>query len=122
MYDLAEIRIMFAHKEDPVSAYYLAGWFMHVLGGGPHVKIARGIGPAYGEIARISLHGEGFEAALELMDGSSIEMTVNGTSQRLVFPGRTDYDALRQELSIVGRDRVYEDVLGLAALMRGVAE
>jgi glucose-6-phosphate dehydrogenase assembly protein OpcA len=122
MYDLAEIRILYAGKDDPVGAYYLAGWFMHVLGGGPHVKIARGVGPAYGEIARISFHGEGFEAALELIDATSIEMTANGVTHKLVFPAQTDYHALREELTIIGRDRVYEDVLGLAALMRGVAE
>ena len=122
MYDLAEIRILFAHKEDPVSAYYLAGWFMHVLGGGPHIKIARGVGPAYGELARISFHGEACEASLELMEASQIELTLNGATQRLVFPVETDYTSLREELNIAGRDRVYEDVLGLAALMRGVAE
>jgi glucose-6-phosphate dehydrogenase assembly protein OpcA len=122
MYDLAEIRILYAHKEDPVSAYYLAGWFMHVLGGGPHVKIARGVGPAYGEIARVSLHGEGFEASVELMATCAIETTVNGTTHNLVLPEQTDYHVLREELSIAGVDRVYEDVLGLAALMRGVAE
>ncbi|HET8546760.1 MAG TPA: glucose-6-phosphate dehydrogenase assembly protein OpcA [Bryobacteraceae bacterium] len=122
MYDLAEIRILYARKEDPVSAYYLAGWFMHVLGGGPHVKIARGVGPAYGEIARISLHGEGFEAAIELMATCAIETTVNGATHRLVLPEETTYNALREELGIAGADRVYEDVLGLAALMRGVAE
>jgi glucose-6-phosphate dehydrogenase assembly protein OpcA len=122
MYDLAEIRILYAEKDDPVSAYYLAGWFMHVLGGGPHIKIARGVGPAYGEIARLSFHGEGFEAALELIDATSVEMTVDGVMQKLVFPERPEYNALREELSVIGRDRVYEDVLGLAALMRGVAE
>ena len=122
MFKIDDIRILYAHADEPTAAYYLAGWFMHVLGGEPHIRIARGVGPDYGRIARVSVHGEGVEAWVELMETCSIEVRIKGVEQRLVFPAETEYSALREELSVVGRDAVFEDVLGLAALLRGVQQ
>jgi glucose-6-phosphate dehydrogenase assembly protein OpcA len=34
VFDLAEVRIMYHGAEEPSAVYYLAGWFMHVLGAG----------------------------------------------------------------------------------------
>ena len=104
MYKIDDVRILYAHADEPAAAYYLAGWFMHVFGGEPHIYIARGVGPDYGHIARISFHGEGVEAWVELMDECSIEVRINGVEQKLVFPPKTEYGALREELSIVGKD------------------
>lgn len=117
MYELEAIRILYAHSDDPASAYYLAGWFMHVLGGNPRLQIARGVGPAYGSIAKISFHGPNFEASVELVGCCAIELTTRDCVQRLVFPAESEAEALREELSIVGRDRLFEQVLGLAALL-----
>lgn len=122
VYEIDDVRILYARAEEPVAAYYMAGWFMSVLGASPHIFIARGVGPAWGGIARVSMHHEDdFEAWVELMDDTSIETRVNGVEQRLVFPRDEECRALSEELGIAGRDTRYEEVLGLAALLRGVA-
>ena len=118
MYGLEDVRILYAHADDPVAAWYMGGWFMHVLGATPHVRIARGVGPARGGIARVSLHGPGFEASVELLEDRSVETRVNGLTHNLVFPPETEYELLREELSATAPDKVFRDVLGLAAMLR----
>jgi glucose-6-phosphate dehydrogenase assembly protein OpcA len=119
VYSMEDIQILYTGNEEPVAVYYLAAWFMHLLGAGVHLNIARGVGPSFASIARVDLHGPHFEATIEMMDDSSVETRVDGVHQRVVFPELKEDDLLRQELSIIGRDATFEDVLGLAELMRG---
>jgi len=122
IYDISEVRIMYKAPEEPSAVYYLAGWFMHVLGGGVSLKIARGVGPEYANIAHIALAGNGPEATVEITDRNTAECRIGDEScEVIVFPAANDEYALRQELSISGRDRLFEDVLGLAKTMRGNA-
>jgi glucose-6-phosphate dehydrogenase assembly protein OpcA len=122
VYDLSEIQIMYKSSDEPAAVYYLAGWFMHVLGAGVKLNIAPGVGPEFGSIVRIALIGPRMNASVELIDASTIEIHVNGEREHVdVFPPISDYDALRQELSIVGRDSIFEDVVGLAQLLQGQA-
>lgn len=120
VYDLSEVDIRWSDKEEPPALYYLYGWFMHVLGGSVKVNFARADGPAFASIVRIALSGPGFEASVELKDSSSAEVVVNGRPRQItVFPEIGDCEALRQELALAGRDVIFEDVLGLANLMKG---
>ena len=119
VYDLSEVRILYKADEEPSSVYYLAGWFMHVLGAGVKLKIARGVGPEFASIAHVALSGQGLEASIDVVDRCTVETRINdGEPQVTVFPQATDYYALRQELSVAGQDAVFEDCLGLGHLMR----
>jgi glucose-6-phosphate dehydrogenase assembly protein OpcA len=121
IYELTEVQILYRASEEPASVYYLAGWFMHVLGAGVKLKIAAasGVGSEFASIARVGLVGPRMEACIELMDASTVEVRVNGEREQVtVYPPMTEYEALRQELAVVGRDPVFEDVVGLANLMK----
>jgi glucose-6-phosphate dehydrogenase assembly protein OpcA len=120
IYELDDVQILYRNSEKPASVYYLAGWFMHVLGTGVKLKIAAaGEGPEFAAIARVALVGPRIEASIELMDASTVEVRVNGEREQVtVYPPMTEYEALRQELAVVGRDPVFEHVLGLANLMK----
>ena len=48
------------------------------------------------------------------MEGAA-EVRVNSLVNRTVFPEASDYVLLREELSIPGRDPIYEQALALAA-------
>ena len=115
--NLENIQILYAGADEPIGVYYFAAWFMHVLGAGVHLNIARGVGPSYGSIAKVKIEGRHFEAEAELIDAHSVEVKSPEQSQHILFPDLTHYDLLRQELSIVGRDPVFVDVLGLATLL-----
>jgi glucose-6-phosphate dehydrogenase assembly protein OpcA len=120
IYDLSEVQILYKHDDEPAAAYYLAAWFMHVLGASVKLKIAPGVGPQFASIARVGIIGPRIEASVELIDTSTVEVRVNGEREQVnVYPPMTEYEALRQELAIVGRDPVFEDVLGLAQLLKG---
>ncbi len=119
VYSMEDIQILYTGSEEPAAVYYFAAWFMHLLGAGVHLNIARGAGPSFSSIARVDFHGQNFEATVEMMDDFSVETRVDRVRQRVVFPELKEHDLLRQELSIVGRDAIFEDVLGLAELMWG---
>jgi glucose-6-phosphate dehydrogenase assembly protein OpcA len=120
IYDLSEIQILYKNEDEPASVYYLAAWFMHVLGASVKLNIAAGVGPGFASIARVGLVGPRIQASVELCDASTIEVRVDGEVEQVnVYPPVTEYEALSRELAIVGRDPVFEDVLGLAQLLRG---
>jgi glucose-6-phosphate dehydrogenase assembly protein OpcA len=120
VYQLTEVRILYKGEEEPSSVYYLAGWFMHVLGAGVPIRIAPGVGPEIAGIAHVTLSSPGFEAVLEVTDANTVEMRIDGDPPRVtVFPTVDEVYALRRELGIGGADRIFEDALGLADLMRG---
>jgi glucose-6-phosphate dehydrogenase assembly protein OpcA len=122
LYDLSEIRILYKGAEEPSSVYYLAGWFMHVLGAGVPVKISRGVGPEYAGIAHVALSGPGVEAEVGIIERCTAEVIVDGEPPQVtVFPAANEAWALRQELGVESRDAVFEDAAGLANLMRGQA-
>lgn len=120
VYDLSEVRILYKASSEPSAVYYLAGWFMHVLGAGVKVKIARGVGPEYSGIADVTLVGPKLEASVSITGRLTAETTISGQAPAVtVLPVANEYYALRQELGITKRDALFEDVLGLANLMRG---
>lgn len=119
-WELSEVRILYKAEGEPSAVYYLAGWFMHILGAAVRLKIAPGVGPEFAGIAHVTMVAPGFDAVLEITSPNTAEVTLNGESaQVIVFPEITENYALRQELAVAGRDAVFEDVLGLANLMQG---
>lgn len=120
VYDLTEVRILYRSSEEPSAVYYLAGWFMHVLGAGVPIRIAPGVGPEMANIAHITLTGPTIEAVIEVTDRNTVETRIGDEAPQVtVFPDLDEAYALRQELGIAGADPLFEDVLGLANLMRG---
>ena len=58
-------------------------------------------------------------ASVSKLEGAVAEVRVNALTSRTVFPEASDYVLLREELSIPGRDPIFEATLAAAA---GVAE
>ncbi|HYI98019.1 MAG TPA: glucose-6-phosphate dehydrogenase assembly protein OpcA [Bryobacteraceae bacterium] len=119
VFDLEEIQILYncPHGE-PSAVYYLAGWFMSVLGAGVKIRIAPGVGPEYASVAHVLLRGPKTLATIDLIAADTLEVTVNDEHQQIaVLPTLTEGEALRQELSIAERDQRFEDALGLGQLM-----
>ena len=120
-YDLEEVQILY-HSSfgEPSSVYYLAGWFMSVLGAGVKIRIAPGVGPDYAGIAHVTLTGRKLKATVDLTTTDTVDVSVNGEHlQMTVFPRIGEGEALRQELTIADRDLRFEDALGLGQLMFG---
>jgi glucose-6-phosphate dehydrogenase assembly protein OpcA len=121
VYDLEEIQILYHSPHgEPSSVYYLAGWFMSVLGAGVKIRIAPGVGPDNAYIAHVALTGPKLKATIDLTAEDTAEVSVNGERQHLmVLPHIGESEALRQELALAGRDARFDDALGLGQLMLG---
>lgn len=119
VYDIEEVRILYHSEQgEPSAVYYLAGWFMSVLGAGVKIRIAPGVGPGYASIAQVFLQGPKLEARIDLTASDTIEVAVSGEmSQVTVLPAMGEGEALRQELAILGRDARFEDALGLGQII-----
>ena len=121
---LAEIRnivrvlILYVEEEPSASAFYLGAWLVGCLERG-------GASPALewraSTAAAIVLEtAEGVHTSIRQSDESAIEVHIRNQESRTVFPPFDDYSLLREELSIPGRDPVYEAALrGAAELSRG---
>lgn len=122
-FDLEDIQILYrSNLGEPSSVYYLAGWFMSVLGAGVKIRIAPGVGPEYAGIAHVTLTGSKIKATVDLITSDTVDVSVNEKHlQTTMFPRITEGDALRQELAIANRDLRFEDALGLGQLMFGGA-
>jgi glucose-6-phosphate dehydrogenase assembly protein OpcA len=119
---LDHVRIVHAGAEAPAAAYYFAAWFWHSLRRQPRVRVEAGAGESYNGIVSVEVRAPGgFEASVRLLDCCQIETRMDGLTQRLVFPAESEGGALHEELGILGADAVYQEVLALAARLRGGA-
>jgi glucose-6-phosphate dehydrogenase assembly protein OpcA len=108
----------------PAGAYYLGAWLMDCLEGAG-AKASVQWDPAEkageGELVRLELNapeGAGLQVSIAVSgdpERRCAEVRVNKLASRTVFAPDNDYTLLRQELSIPGRDPVFEKTLARAA-------
>jgi glucose-6-phosphate dehydrogenase assembly protein OpcA len=113
------VELRYVAADTPSAVLYLAGWFRAVLGEQVEVSVSATEGPEYAGISSVTLHGPGLEASVGLLERNTAETRVNGESFEVtVFPVANDVYALRQELSVPGRDPVFEKAVRFAERMR----
>ncbi len=121
---VAQVRVGFGGDRPPTSAYYLAAWLLDCLehsGAKAHVSWEPAPDASPGQLARIELigaNGDGSRASIAVAaDGERqcAQVQVDSLSSMRLFPPDNDYVLLREELSIPGRDPVYERTLTQAA-------
>ena len=96
------------------SAWYLAAWTGNALHAQPALE-------RVGDSPKLQLAGRTAQGDLLsytlARDGDRLVTTVDGQSTCTSFPGASDYLLMREELSIMRRDPVFEDTLATAALL-----
>lgn len=119
VHDIEEVELQFSASEAPSAIYYLAGWFRHVLGEKLRTTVKAGPGPEYAGISRVALRGPELNASVSIKERNTAETLVDGQSLEVtMFPVANDAYALRQELSITGRDPLFEKVVAMAEQIR----
>jgi glucose-6-phosphate dehydrogenase assembly protein OpcA len=102
---LTRARLTYTGERPTASEFYLAAWLERgetIWQRGDHSVAA--LEYASGDVhTRVAVTGE------------SVEVNVRGHTTHAIFPEPTDYTLLREELSIAGRDAVFETVLPKAA-------
>ncbi|MBI1792179.1 MAG: glucose-6-phosphate dehydrogenase assembly protein OpcA [Acidobacteria bacterium] len=115
---ISEVKIVHAGAAAPVSAWYLAAWLRNCLekaGSRPRIGFETTSDRIAGNLGHVELFAPDFHLSLGRVDGSAAEIRVNSLVSRTVFAKPNEYEQLREELSISGRDPVFEESLALAA-------
>lgn len=122
---VAEVRVGFGGERPPTSAYYMAAWLLDCLeraGAKPQISWQPAPEASSG-LTRVELmgaNGDGLHVSIAMtVDGErqTAQVHVDSLSSLAVFPLDNDYLLLREELSIPGRDPVYDRSLARAALL-----
>ena len=103
---LTRARITYTGKQPKASALYLAAWLdrgetIWEKGEEDAVALENAAGEMHTQIRRTG--------------GEGVEVTVHEQITNAIFPVATDYTLLREELSIAGRDGVFEGTMNRAA-------
>jgi glucose-6-phosphate dehydrogenase assembly protein OpcA len=127
--EVQQVRIGFGGSAPPTSAYYLGAWLLDCLEGAgakASVKWAPTEKVVEGQLVRLEMNAaesDGLQVSIAVRGEPGrqcAEVRVNALANRTVFAPDNDYTLLRQELSIPGRDPVFERSLTRAVrLARG---
>jgi glucose-6-phosphate dehydrogenase assembly protein OpcA len=101
--------IEYAGETAPATARYLGAWLARALQG---IAIEeRRAGRGRPKLTAVRLNGGGLAMSVAVGEDRSVELTVDGMTSHTSFPVLGDYELLREELAILGPDRVYDQAL-----------
>jgi glucose-6-phosphate dehydrogenase assembly protein OpcA len=119
--EVSEVAVAYYGDHVPARALYLAAWLRSVIGGKAKYRFdpASGRAPCQpqAEVQAVRLLGVSLDVSIELIEGSVVELRTDSLVKRTVFPVLNDHELMREELSLLGRDSVYDKVLGLAMML-----
>lgn len=104
-------KLTVAHRRGapPSESWYLAAWLKRALGGKIPVRLQPGAGKEAVELVLLS--GAGFYLTVTRGAGSALHVVANSQAKSVPFRLQSDWDLLREELAITGKDRLFDDVL-----------
>lgn len=102
---ITAIRVTHEGEQPTVSALYMGAWLKRCLPGAA-LYFERGA------TSSVSLEADGdVHTSIRISGETGVEVEVRGHKTHTVFPPADDYALLREELSIPGRDPVFESIL-----------
>ena len=122
---VTQVRVGFGGERPPTIAYYMAAWLVDCLeraGAKPQIRWqpAPDASPGLTRVELTGANGDGLRVSIAMTadrERQTAHVQVDSLSSLAVFPLDNDYLLLREELSIPGRDPVYDRSLGRAALL-----
>lgn len=120
---ISDVHVSWAGGTARSEVWYTAAWLAQALGWEPkdqrlHVECARGAGD--GRLLGVRLAAPGMTVAIAREDDGKVAVKLNGMLHETFFPERSEASTLGEELSITGRDAVYERALSAAPQMAGL--
>src|SRR5262249_19672102 len=118
---IATVTITHPPGAPAVGVRYMSAWLrlcLELAGCNARVRWAQAGEAGDGGFSRVefsSTDASLLNASVSKVEGAAAEVRVNSLVNRTVFPEASDYVLLREELSIPGRDPIYEQSLALAA-------
>jgi glucose-6-phosphate dehydrogenase assembly protein OpcA len=116
---LERVRVLHSAGLTPATAYYLAGWILATLGR----EIAASfdvVAPIGGGIEGIVLEAASDTISIRRVEGTAILIEIGSLKNCTSAPRLSEAELLGSELSITGRDLVFEKTLPAAARLAEV--
>ena len=119
--NVTQVHVGFSGAAPSPGACYLAAWLLDCLesaGAKALVNWKPAPNDTEAELSLVELTGDGLAVSIRVTgdrERQCAEVRVDSLVNRTVFPPDNDYTLLRQELSIPGRDPVFEKSLASAA-------
>ncbi len=114
--DIEKITIAYNGEFDarnlPSSLAYLGAWTRSVLAVDENLRSEPALDMPDRKIRRVSFRAPGFEACVEREGREFAIVRVDQLTQRVPYPQLSDYDLMREELSILGLDPIFRRCLG----------
>jgi glucose-6-phosphate dehydrogenase assembly protein OpcA len=109
------VSVEFTGPKPPTSALYMGAWLEECLerAGTDATLEFRSTAGAAAQLERVSMSGEGLEVELGRSD-HRLSVAVNGIRQCSNLPEATEASLMREELSILSKDTVFERVVASA--------
>jgi len=115
-----KIRIEYQGETVPMSAFYVAGWVRFSLGRSVPHEFSRAPGEfRRSRVQTVSLHTPDCELSITVAQDRAVELHTGTRETYTVFPQLGYYELLREELSILGKDPVYEGSRAIAVQLIG---
>ncbi|MCC6536571.1 MAG: glucose-6-phosphate dehydrogenase assembly protein OpcA [Bryobacterales bacterium] len=108
---LERIRIEYEGAHVPMSAYYLAAWLRHSLGRSLRAEIVRVGHFERARVCSVHLAEQACDVSITVTSGRDVQLHAGARDAHTVFPRLSEYELLREELSVLGPDPVYEAVI-----------
>lgn len=110
---LKHVRVEYQGPFVPMSAYYLAAWLRHCLGRPIDFTFVNAGDCERARVFSVVLQGAGDDVSITVSRKRDVELQSTQRLAHSVFPPLTEYELLREELSVLGPDPTYEAVVRL---------
>jgi glucose-6-phosphate dehydrogenase assembly protein OpcA len=113
---LRNVRVLYAKGATlPVTAYYMAGWVMSCAECGEIDVQLEAVPPVSGGIEGIELGSDSHRVSIRRAEGDSVLIDADGLKSCALVPRLAEPELLGNELSIAGRDVLFERSLSRVA-------
>jgi glucose-6-phosphate dehydrogenase assembly protein OpcA len=106
--DVSSVKIQFGGAAPSAMVMYFTAWIEQAL---PSARVTAGPAPGEPGLRSVTLSGAGSEITISLTDFSSVEVRTAGRGCRSLLPPVSDDALMREELSILEGDSVFDRVL-----------
>ncbi len=109
--DIDHVSISYEGEHVPMSVLYLTAWLRDCLGRRVAAEFHRSGEAPRARVHSVALTGNNLELSITVSQDRAVELHAGFRDSHTVFPSLTDYDLLREELSLLGRDAIYDAVV-----------
>jgi glucose-6-phosphate dehydrogenase assembly protein OpcA len=117
LHEIHQVSITTGKRGPGPEAWYLGAWLLRGLGLQSGMEFA--VSEADGPIQAVDLRGEGLNLSFSQDSRTVVRCTRGGVANNLPFTVSSDWDLMREELALLGKDRIFEEVLPRAMALAG---